>query len=229
MKEDTIKQIEKDTAEWPYLSILPKNWHEFIFKKEMAVEDNMYNLFSYTNENLHKRAIAYYHEETKEYKLRVQIGLTEFCRIDCIAADKLRFEELLKEHLEKILSDMEKFNPETLTMMLSAKNITDWDYKQFLPEKYKGFSLFITPDKPVRITNGSYIVFDYENFLLESNFIVYYNVFRDEFFGEAKIKKIPDVNYLFDSSTIQELEKRLKEHLLPRLDDIYKRAGGAEE
>ena len=224
MKDSVIEMVEKDMADWPYLSELPEIWHGFSYKKEMNIEDNMYNLFSYSNESIHRRVVAYYHEETKEYKLRVHIGLTEFCRIDCIAPERNMFEELLRKHLDQILSDMEKFNPETLSLMLDKKEITVWDYKNFLPESYKGFTLFITPDKPVRITNGSYIVFDYENFSLESNVIVYYNMFRDEFFGEAKIRKIPDVNYMFDSPTISALEKKLQAHLLPRIDEVYARA-----
>ena len=55
--------------------------------------------------------------------------------------------------------------------------------------------------------NGSYIIFDYSDFALESNFIIYYNEFRSEFYGEARIKNIPEMNYTFDSDSLLELEE----------------------
>lgn len=224
MKDSTKEKVESDIAAWEYLSSLPESLHNFSFKREMTVVEDRYELFSYSNEAQHRQIIAYYHEETKEYKLRVRIGLTEFCRIECIAADIKAFEQLLKNCLERILADLAEFNPQTLGIMMADKQITEWDYEKCLPMSYNGFELFVKPSEPVKITNGSYIVFDYEDFSIESNFIIYYNVFRDEFFGEARIRNIPDVNYDFDTVTIAQLEKKLQQFLLPRLDEIHARA-----
>ena len=224
MKDSIKEKVEQDTADWEYLTSLPASWHGFTFKREMNIVDDRYELFSYNCEERHRQAVAYYHEETKEYKLRVRIGLTEFCRIDCISADKTKFETLMRERFESVLAELEHFDPASLGSMVAAKKIIEWKYQQALPETYRDFELFIRPSEPVKITNGSYIVFDYEDFATESNFIVYYNVYRDEFSGEARIRKIPDVNYNFDSRTIPELEQKLSRLLLPRLDEVYMRA-----
>ena len=85
-------------------------------------------------------------------------------------------------------------------------------------------SMFITPEAPVRVLNGSYIVFDYSDFALKSNFIIYYNEFRCEFFGEARILNIPEMNYVFDSKSLPELEEKLKAHLTDRLQEIRRRS-----
>ena len=53
---------------------------------------------------------------------------------------------------------------------------------------------------------------------------VYFNIYRDEFFSEARIWNIPDVNYDFDSNTLPELEERLQTCLVPRLQDVRARA-----
>ena len=53
---------------------------------------------------------------------------------------------------------------------------------------------------------------------------VYFNIYRDEFFSEARIWNIPDVNYDFDSNTLPELEERLQTYLVPRLQEVRRRA-----
>ena len=88
----------------------------------------------------------------------------------------------------------------------------------------EGFKLFITPHEPKRVLNGSYIVADYSDFSIESNFIIYYNEFRCEFFGEARVKNIPEMRYDFDSKTIEELEQKLDNQLAERLRGIRERA-----
>lgn len=229
MKPDILEKVQSDLKEWQYIKELPDELSGFIIDKEAHEYEDTYEIFVCENPSLHRKLTAYYDEKTMEYKLSIKIGLTEFCLIECIEDTLGDFEERLKKILPQTIADCVKFNPDTLSCMFHEKNILGWDYKPFLPDEYNGFSLFIRPDEPVKITNGSYIIFDYENFSLESNFIVYYNVFRDEFFGEARIKNIPDVNYLFDSPTLSVLEKKLKEHLFARLDGIKERAQISEE
>ena len=229
MKDATKEKVEAETADWQFAASLPADWHGFTFRKEMYIDGDRYELFSYSDESRHRKITVYYHEETKEYKLRVRIGLTEFCRIDCISSKFEEFEKLLKERMERILLEFEQFQPETLTSIVKEKRITEWDYQKFLPAEYKEFTLFINPSEPVRITNGSFIIADYEDFAGNNNFIIYYNLYRDEFCGEARIKMIPDVTYEFDSPTIASLEKKLTARLLPRLDEILLRAGEEEK
>ena len=54
-------------------------------------------------------------------------------------------------------------------------------------------------------------------------------MFRDEFFGEARINNIPDMNYVFDSQKLSELQEKLKLHLIPRLQEIHQRAKEARK
>ena len=229
MDEHSIQAIEKDVADWQYLKELPSLWHGFILKIEMSVENDIYYLFSYSSDELHRKIIVYYHDETKEYKLREKIGLTEFYRLECISNNFSMFEKLLKIKLENILVEMEHYSPDVLSWIVLKKNITNWDYCKYLPEEYNGFSLFINPHEPVRITNGSYIICDYEDFSCNCNFVIFYNTFRDEFFSEAKINNIAEMNYLFDAPTITELEKKITQYLFEMLDTIHKKANNLSE
>lgn len=216
-----------EIAEWEYMKKLPKEWFGFSYHSILQSHEDFFDVFSYVNENLHRSAIFYYHSETHEYKLRVHIGLTELCLIEYIAPNLQVIERLLSNQFETMLHDMAEFNMSTISIIVKEKNILSWNYSQWLPDVLEGFELFIRPSQPVRVLNGSYIVFDYSDFTIDSNFIIYYNVFRDEFFGEARINNIPEMNYTFDSSDLPELEEKLDKFLLPRLREIRKRAGKA--
>lgn len=224
MKADILEKVQQATADWGYLQELPAEWFGLEYEKRYEEVGDTFELFSYRNEEKHLGVVAYYHQETKEYKLKIQRGLTEFCLMQFITASFAEFEEQLRKGLESAVHDLAVYNPETISYVTRALNITDWAYEELLPEELEGFRLFITPNQLVRVLNGSYIVFDYSDFSINSNFIIYYNEFRCEFFGEARINNIPEMNYVFDSKTLAELEGKLKDHLVDRLREIRQRA-----
>ena len=96
-----------------------------------------------------------------------------------------------------------------------------------LPETLEGYQLFIKPQQPVKINNGSYIIIDYVDFTHASDVTIYYNMYRDEFFGEARIHSIPDVTYDFDSNELVELQEKLEKHLVPRMREARQAADAA--
>ncbi len=224
MKDATIERVEKETSDWQYMAGLPDEIHGFQLVRLMEINGDMYELFRYSSSAKHRSATAYFHEETKEYKLRVKIGLVEFCRMEYITGSFETFEKLLQNQLIPMLESISRFNESDIGSIVRSKQIMEWEYGKNLPALLEGFELFISPPEPVEITNGSYIIIDYTDFSLESSFNIYYNMFRDEFFGEARIHNIPDVNYVFDSRELDELEVKLNEHLVPRLKEIRSRA-----
>ena len=224
MKAEILEKIQQETAEWAYLQELPRDWFGLVYAKRYEEVGDTFELFSYRNEEKHLGVVAYYHQETKEYKLKIQRGLTEFCLMQFITASFAEFEQHLRKYLEGAVHDLAIYNPEAISYVTKMLNIPEWDYKGLLPHELEGFSLFIEPKQLVRVLNGSYIVFDYSDFSINSNFIIYYNEFRCEFFGEARINNIPEMNYVFDSKTLEELEQKLKDHLVDRLREIRQRA-----
>lgn len=220
MKDETIAKIKEETDGWEYMENLPEEWHGFKLHREPVIGKNKYDLYSYVNEEWHKKAIVYFHEETHEYKVRLKIGIIEFARIEFITAKLSVFEELLTRQFEQLLKDMAVFNPATLSSIVVGQNLPAWQWGNELPMENEGFELFIRPAEPVKINNGSYIVIDYVNFALESSFTVYYNIYRDEFFAEARIWNIPDVNYDFDSNDLRELEEKLRTRMPARLQQV---------
>ena len=135
--------------------------------------------------------------------------------------DKL--ERILKERFDNLLGDIYNFKREHISSIIEDKAIMDWEYIDNLPKEIDGFKLFINPKEPVKIINGSYIIIDYCDFSKESNFIIYYNVFRDEFFGEARLHRIPEVTYEYDCSELKDLESLLAKNLQSTLHKIRER------
>lgn len=224
MKADILEKVQQETADWEYLEELPAEWFGLSLQKQYREVDDTYELFSYENRSTHRGLCAYYHQETKEYKLRVRIGLTEFCQMQYITSSFSAFEEHLRLYLEHSIGELAQYSPEGMSYVTRELNIPSWDYHSLLPDELEGFQLFIRPNEPVRVLNGSYIVLDYTDFDIKSNFIIYYNEFRCEFFGEARIKDIPEMNYTFDSPDIPALEEKLRLHLTERLREIRTRA-----
>lgn len=223
MKEEMRKRIAEAVEQWDYIKRLPREWFGFQLHREMCERGDVYDIFSYGNIATRRKVTVYFHEETKEYKARVTVGLTEFCSIDYITADLDALERVLKERFARTLKDLAIFNRDTIDSVVIDKNILEWEYADRLPETIEGFRLYIKPKEPLRILNGSYIIFDYCDFEEESNFIIYYNIFRDEFFGEAKIRRLPEMNYMFDCHDLLDLEEKLDAYLVDRLKELRAR------
>ena len=224
MKDGTQERIDKEIADWEYMKNLPKTLQGYYYRDDHEVIDNIYNIFSYVNDETHCSITVFYHEATFEYKLSQKIGMIEFCSIECIAEKLDEFELLLREHMEDIMYGMNHFDPKTVSLLVKQTGITEWDYKDILPQEFEGFSLYIHPDQPIRITNGSYIVCDYENFELNSDLVVYYNMFRDEFYVESRANDAPVINYEFDSYSLAELQENIQKYLRPTLSAIRESA-----
>ena len=224
MHDETRARVEEEIKNWNYLAELPEVWHGFQIDRRQQVVDDVYDFCSYTNAAAHRSITLYYHEETHEYKLRVKLGLVEFCRIEFITAKLPAFEELLRDQFEGLLLELSEYDPASLSSIVLEKGITTWEYTASLPKSCEGFELFVSPEQPTKINNGSYVIINYVDFVIESDFAIYYNVYRDEFFGEARIWNIPDVNYDFDAVDLTELIARLREGMVPRLQEIRSRA-----
>ena len=223
MKQDTLTKVQAEISAWTYLQELPPEKNSFKLKMLMQEVGDTFQIYCYENADLRRKTMIYYHEETKEYKLLVTIGLTEFCAIEFISANLEQLQTVLEKRFDLLLGDISEFKPEHISSIIIDKKIMQWDYIAKLPKEICGFKLFINPAEPVKIINGSYIIIDYCDFANESNFIIYYNVYRDEFFGEAKIHRIPEVTYAYDSSQLNELKAKIEEKLVPTLEAIRKR------
>lgn len=215
-----MEQLIVELEQWPFLSELPDTLFGFKLEKHLYQSDSKYYIFRYYNNEIKRSFSVLYDSSTKEFIARIIIGLTEFCDIRYIVGNIEALEKILRSKLESTLNDLAHFNVNTIDCILMEKDVINWPYAQQLPKKIGAFDLFVSPSAPVKIINGSYIILDYSDFANESNFVIYYNIFRDEFFGEMKIKRTPQMTAEFDAKTLDELEEKLKQSLVKTVNNI---------
>ena len=105
-------------------------------------------------------------------------------------------------------------------MFVEQKKIPSWAYIKKLLPKLEDFELFISPNKYLEVTNGSFVIINYCDFAINSDLAIYYNIFSDNFGSEARINGAPTVIYDFDADNLQELEDKLEHRLSDQLKKI---------
>ena len=216
IKEEIRTQIE----EWEGWSILPESMEGFTLTVNKEMIDGFYRLFTYENASIHRKFFIIYNASLKEYHVQEEIGLNLFCQIDYITSDLDELKRMLEEGMSRSLRELRAFPQEELGTIFYEKGIADWDYIPKLPQSIMGFNLFIHPHSSIRIINGSFLILDYTDFVSESNIALYYNIYRDEFFGELRVLKMPRLITEFDAKEIGELSKKMDAHFIPMLEAV---------
>ena len=217
MNDDIKNKLTAQAEEIHFAENLPAELEGFTIKKIFAPDEDKFIFFTYANEKNHCALTTYFHAETSEFKVRQRIGLTEFCLTNFFTEDFKTFQSLLNAELADVLKNLRGLRDKSINNFLREKKIDKWAYGKNLPATLEGFELFISPAAPVEVTNGSFIVINYADFSINSDFVLYYNVYSDEFSGELRIDGAPHVSYAFDAKTLEELEAKLKENLTTEL------------
>ena len=106
MKDEAIARVKEVTADWEFMKNLPDVTRDFQLRRLLTQDEDTYNLYAYVNDSLHRSATVYYHAETEEYKVRLQIGSFEFCFDECISSSLEDFEKILRTRFDSILYDL---------------------------------------------------------------------------------------------------------------------------
>ena len=215
-----MKEIEKQIQEWPYLTTLPEKIGGFTLVREAESSKAQVHIFTYANSDRHLFFSVAYDSNTDDFLCKVIIGLNEYYDVNFIAADLPGLETVLNSKMGKLLGGLERFDPKQLGSIFQEKKILEWTYAAQLPQEVAEFHLFIRPDAPIKVLNGSFVIIDYSDFATESHLIICYNVFRDDFYGEIHLRRLPQMSGLFDAKTLSELAEQLKSHLVPVLKEM---------
>lgn len=123
MKKEQLEKVQAELSVWTYLQSLPPEIENFKLKMLMQEVDDTFQIYSYDNDFFKRKAMVYYHEETKEYKLLITIGLTEFCAIEYISESLDQLEKILHERFTNLLNDISKFNREHISSIIVDKKL----------------------------------------------------------------------------------------------------------
>lgn len=222
LNDEAKNKIAAQVAEIHFAEDLPDEFEGFKLKKIFAPDEDKFIFFTYTDEKIHCGLTTYFHEETREFKVRQKIGLTEFCLTNFFTEDFKTFQTLIDAHLFDVIKNLRGLRNKNLNDFLREKKIDTWNYGKNLPATLEGFELFISPAAPVEVTNGSFIIVNYADFAINSDFVLYYNIYTDEFSGESRIGGTPHISYAFDAKTLKDLDAKLKKNLVAELSAIRK-------
>ncbi len=224
IKDEVRARIEA----WDYFSELPQELEGFTLTINKDIVDGIYRLFTYRDDAVHRSFFIVYQASLGEFHVQESIGLHLFCQIEYITGDLTELKKMLIDGMRNSLQKLRRFPNEELGCIFRDKGILTWDYIPKLPEKVLGFDLFIRPTEAIRIINGSFLFLDYTDFRTERNLVLYYNIYRDEFFGELRIRKMPRLITEFDSCDIKELTAKMEENFLPMLELVQAEAAKEE-
>lgn len=215
-----MEKIIEQLQQWEFIRQLPAEIEGFRLQLLQNVQGNQYFLFMYENPAERRRFTLLYDHLTKEFLGRVVVGLTEYCDTTYIVGDVTALQAVLERYLAATLRRLAVFDAAAIDSVVREKKVLSWEYSPKLSNVLGPFHLFISPSQPVKGINGSYIIIDYSWFETESSLVIYYNMYRDEFFGEMKVNQIPQMTALFDCKTLPELAEKLDTHLEAALRHI---------
>ncbi|MBR1806420.1 MAG: hypothetical protein IJ774_08565 [Selenomonadaceae bacterium] len=218
MTDERIGKLTAQAAELHFAENLPDEIDGFATKKIFATVDDKFIFFTCADERIHCAATVYFHDETAEFKLSQRIGLTEFCLTNFFTEDFAAFQKLIDAELSDVLKNLRDVRDKPINRFLREKKIDTWTFD--FPATLEGFELFISPDKPVEVTNGSFVLVNYADFAAGSDFVLYYNIYGDVFSAESRIKGASHVSYAFEATELDDLTVKLRENLAAELREI---------
>lgn len=83
------------------------------------------------------------------------------------------------------------------------------------------YKRIIKPVNPVEGLNGSFIIGAYECRERNIGVLFFYNIYREEYYGELRAGGIPVIVHQYDATTINEFSSHLKAYLEKDLETLY--------
>lgn len=222
-----MQKIIEQVEAWQYLQQLPTEYEGFTLVCEPCASGSQYTIFTYQKPRDYRSFTVLYDKDTKDFLARVTVGLFEYYDVSFITGDLARLEQALAQRLERTLDVLANPGRQEYESIFRGKHILEWSYAAQLPKELHGFKFFIQPTEAVKTINGSYIIIDYSDFSMASNLVIYYNIYRDEFFGEMRVNQTPRMISQFDAKELAELTAKLEEGLEPALAGLRREIGPA--
>lgn len=110
---------------------------------------------------------------------------------------------------------------ERVSVLAAAKGFMKWDYEKVMPERMGQYKRIIKPVNPVEGLNGSFIIGAYECRERNIGVLFFYNIYREEYYGELRAGGIPVIVHQYDATTINEFSSHLEAYLEKDLEMLY--------
>ncbi len=210
-----IKECEELDVSW-----LEPTLGDFrLVVEKKALSSTVYSLFYYIND-ANWRWWVLYDKEVGDYMVRIMVPLVDFVDIAFVRESLASFMDNLKANykasiIKRFLEPQEGFVYE-----YKKKGIPQWNYTEVLPQTVEGYHLDVTPLTALDMINGSYVIATYIKDNEETGVVLFYNTFRDEFFGETRQQGYPGITHDLDATTIDKFEQAIRNHLQDVLQSL---------
>lgn len=224
----TIEEIAAALPTGALWQQLPERIGSYRLRRLGTREGQILSLALYEDPAAHRGLRLIYSQETGDYVPVKEVGLHRFQADEYFTRDGEEFARTILPALPRLLQDLA--GREDGGYEARELRLEEWAYWRQLPRQVGGFSLFITPRRPLPFINGSTIFLDYSDFARGHQLYLLYNAFRDELFAEYRRGFVPlaslarhELNGPEGSPPLHslgELEERLQAQLLPALEEL---------
>ncbi len=224
MEEEKIlekrKERRKEFLDWDIEKDLPLHVGPYDLERTDEQEGRIYQAFRWIDRSSGWQIKAVFDEETADYMIKIDLKFITFTLIEVISDDfesfKVNVKNLVPAAIEKELIQRYK-----ISVLIKDKGFMNWEYEKLLPLQAGKYRRVIEPKEPVSGLNGSYIIAAYECSERETAMIFFYNVYREEYYGEMQVRGIPIMIHQYDGKTIEEFSKAIEGNLEKDLDYLY--------
>lgn len=206
--------------DWDIEKELPADISGYKLHRIDKQDGRIYYAFGWTNEENGWEVRALFEEETMDYMVKMYLRLVTLTEIELITGDFDEFKRNLVLLTPKAI-DHELIHRENVSVLVRGKGFMVWDSEPFLPETIGHYQRMIKPSMPVLGLNGSYIIGAYECREKDTGILFFYNMYRDEYYGELRAGGIPGIIHQYDAKTIPELEEAINKNLKKDLHALY--------
>ena len=152
--------------------------------------------------------------------IKMDLHMMTLTEIECITGD---FEEFKRNVTLLTPNTIEKelIHRENVSVLVKGKGFMVWNYEDLLPETLGHYKRIIEPSRPLLGLNGSYVIAAYECREKDTGILFFYNMYRNEYYGELRAKGIPGIIHQYDAKTISDLETEIEKNLEKDLQALY--------
>ena len=219
--------LEKERAErrqkfldWDIEKELPAQIGEYKLKRLDRQEGRIYFAFCWEDEKTGWQIRALFDEETMDYMVKAFLHMVTFSEIELITGDFEEYKRNMKLLTPKYI-EKEFIRREDVSILVRGQGFMVWDYKPFFPETIGHYKRTVEPHRPLLGLNGSYIICAYECAEKNTGILFFYNIYRNEYYGELRAQGIPGIIHQYDAKTLSDFEKEITSRLAKDLEDLY--------
>lgn len=210
--EEEREKRRQSFLDWDIEKELPGKIGDYSLHRMDVQDHGIYRAFGYTGQQHGWTVQAIFDEETMDYMVKTDFRLFTLTDIDMITGDFSAFrksaDRLLTLHIQRELIDRGK-----VSVLVRGRAFTVWNYQSVCPEHVREFTRVIDPSAPVLGLNGSYVIAAYESQKDRAGLLFFYNIYRNEYYGEMRKNGVPVIIHQYDAHSTEELESAIADHM----------------